>query len=402
MTDHIDTRLVHAGAPEFLRPEAPVNVPVVRTSTVRFADVGAYEAAHARRLAGENTATYGRHGLDTHRALEQAILALEGGRRCVLAPSGLAAISLTFLALLSPGDHVLVSDSVYAPVRKLHRQVLTRLGIEVGYFSAQRDDVEALIRPTTRLMYVESPGSLLFEVLDLPRLAAIARGHGILLAADNTWSSGYLQQPLKLGAHVSVLASTKYLCGHSDVMQGAVVAGDDAVAERIVQASDALGTAVGADDAYLTLRGMRTLAVRLSQHQRNALHVAQFLQGHAEVAHVFYPALPGDPGHALWRRDFSGANGLLSFAFSRFNLPQAHAFVDALRLFGIGASWGGYESLALLAPPERLAAQHAWRGDRPVLRLHIGLESASDLVQDLKQAFRHACECQAPLPRLGL
>jgi cystathionine beta-lyase len=342
MTDHIDTRLAHAGAAEFIRTEAPVNVPVVRTSTVRFADVEAYEAAHARRLAGENVATYGRHGLDTHRALEQAILTLEGGRRCVLAPSGLAAISLTFLALLSPGDHVLVSDSVYAPVRKLHRQMLSRLGIDVSYFAAQRDDIEAMIRPNTRLMYVESPGSLLFEVLDLPRLAAIARRHGLLLAA--------------------------------------------------VQASDALGTAVGADDAYLTLRGMRTLAVRLAQHQRNALCVAEFLEGHAEVAQVFYPALASDPGHALWQRDFSGANGLLSFEFHRFDLARAHAFVNALRLFGIGASWGGYESLALLAPPERITAQHAWRGSRPVVRLHIGLESAADLVQDLQQAFRHACE----------
>ncbi|MBV0882143.1 cystathionine beta-lyase [Noviherbaspirillum sp. L7-7A] len=392
MTDHIDTRLAHAGAAEFYRAEAPVNVPVVRTSTVRFADVEAYEAAHARRLAGENVATYGRHGLDTHRALEQAILTLEGGRRCVLAPSGLAAISLTFLALLSPGDHVVVSDSVYAPVRKLHRQMLDRLGIDVSYFAAQRDDIEAMIRPNTRLLYVESPGSLLFEVLDLPRLAAIARSHGLLLAADNTWASGYLQQPLALGADVSVLASTKYLCGHSDVMQGAVVAGNEAVAERIVQASDALGTAVGADDAYLTLRGMRTLAVRLAQHQRNALSVAEFLQGHAEVAQVFYPALASDPGHALWQRDFSGANGLLSFEFHRFDLARAHAFVNALRLFGIGASWGGYESLALLAPPERITAQHAWRGSRPVVRLHIGLESAADLVQDLQQAFRHACE----------
>jgi cystathionine beta-lyase len=287
---------------------------------------------------------------------------------------------------------VLVSDSVYAPVRKLHRQMLSRLGIDVSYFAAQRDDIEAMIRPNTRLMYVESPGSLLFEVLDLPRLAAIARRHGLLLAADNTWASGYLQQPLALGTDVSVLASTKYLCGHSDVMQGAVVAGNEAVAERIVQASDALGTAVGADDAYLTLRGMRTLAVRLAQHQRNALCVAEFLKDHAEVAQVFYPALASDPGHALWQRDFSGANGLLSFEFYRFDLSRAHAFVNALRLFGIGASWGGYESLALLAPPERITAQHAWRGSRPVVRLHIGLESAADLVQDLQQAFRHACE----------
>lgn len=393
MTDHIDTRLAHAGAAEFLGSAAPVNVPVVRTSTVRFAAIDAYEEAHKRRQAGENIASYGRHGLDTHRALEEAILTLEGGTRCILTPSGLAAISLTFLALLSPGDHALVSDSVYAPVRKLHRQVLHRLGIEVSYFSAQRDDVEGLIQPNTRLMYVESPGSLLFEVLDMPRLAAIAHSRGLLLAADNTWASGYLQQPLKLGAHLSILASTKYLCGHSDVMQGAIVAGDDAVADRIRQASDALGTAVGADDAYLTLRGMRTLAVRLSQHQRNALEVAEFLQNHAEVAQVFYPALVSHPNHALWRRDFSGANGLVSFEFSRFQLPQARAFIDALRLFGIGASWGGFESLVLLAPPDRLAAQHAWRGDKPVLRLHIGLESASDLVQDLAQAFRHACEC---------
>lgn len=387
MAKHLHTQLIHAGSQAFRQQTAPVNVPVVRTSTVRFESMQAYEELHRRRQAGENIASYGRHGMDTHRALEDAIVALEGGQRSFLAPSGLAAISLTFLALLSPGDHALVSDSVYAPVRKLHEQLLARLGIEITYFSPSRDDVEQLVRPSTKLLYVESPGSLLYEVLDLPRLADIARRYGLVLAADNTWGSGYLYQPLRLGAHVSVLASTKYLSGHSDVMQGAVVVSDAALATRIAQASDAFGIAIGADDAYLTLRGVRTLAVRLAQHQRNALRIAELLQDHVEVSRVFYPALPADPGHALWRRDFSGANGLLSFELDRFSVRQAHAFVDALQLFSIGASWGGYESLVQLVSPERLAAQSCWSGQQPVIRLHIGLEEVSDLVDDLKQAF---------------
>ncbi|HEY0200108.1 MAG TPA: cystathionine beta-lyase [Burkholderiaceae bacterium] len=386
--EHRATRLVHAGAPALRDGAGPVNVPVVRTSTVRFANTAAHADYHHRRAAGERVASYGRHGLDTHAALEEAVAALEGGHRAFLAPSGLSAIALVFIALLSPGDHALVADSVYSPVRRVEQTLLQRLGITLEYFSPGCDDVAALIRPETRLLYLESPSSLLYEVLDLPRLAAIARARGVVVAADNTWSGGWFYQPLALGANISIQAATKYIAGHSDVMQGVVVADSPALAARIATAHEALGLTIGADDAYLALRGLRTLPVRLAQHQRNATEVARWLQGQPQVGRVFYPALPEDPGHALWKRDFTGASGLVSFAFRNAGPGAGEAFIDALHYFGIGASWGGYESLALVAAPERLREHSYWQGGtQPVVRLHIGLEDPQDLIADLARAF---------------
>jgi len=387
----VQTRLVHAGSPALKQGAGPVNVPVVRTSTVRFADTAAQAALGRQRAAGERVATYGRHGLDTHQALEEAVASLEGGYRSVLAPSGLSAIVLVLLATLGPGDHALVSDSVYSPVRKVDRALLQRYGIELEYFSAAHDELEPLIRPNTRLLYLESPSSLLYEVLDLPALAAAARRHGVLVAADNTWSGGLYCQPLALGAHISIQAATKYLAGHSDVMMGVVTVDGPELARQIGATVDALGLAVGADDAYLTLRGLRTLDVRLARHHENALAIAEYLAAQADVARVYYPALAQDPGHALWRRDFSGASGLVSFAFRDPDPAAASRFIDALQYFSIGASWGGYESLALEAAPERLAEHGYWRHGgherQSVVRLHIGLESPLDLAEDLERAF---------------
>ncbi|KAG1196924.1 hypothetical protein G6F35_012899 [Rhizopus arrhizus] len=330
--DHaqVQTRLVHAGSPELKGGSGPVNVPVVRTSTVRFADTATHAALNKQRAAGDRVATYGRHGLDTHQALEEAVASLEGGYRTVLAPSGLSAIALVLLATLAPGDHALVADSVYSPVRKVDKSLLQRYGIEVEYFSPAQDALESRIRPNTRLLYLESPSSLLFEVLDLPALAATARRHGVLVAADNTWSGGLYYQPLALGANISIQAATKYLAGHSDVMMGVVTVDSAELAQKIGVTYDALGLSVGADDAYLTLRGLRTLDVRLARHQTNALAVAEYLARHADVARVYYPALAQDPGHALWRRDFSGASGLVSFAFGNPDPTAASRFIDAL------------------------------------------------------------------------
>lgn len=385
---HAATQLLHAGAPALRDGTGPVNVPVVRTSTVRFADTATQHDVHVRRAAGERVAGYGRHGLDTHQALEEAVTALEGGHRAFIAPSGLAAITLVLVALLSPGDHALVADSVYAPVRRVDATLLRRLGITLEYFAPAQDDLAALIRPETRLVYVESPSSLLFEVLDLPQITAIARDCGVPVATDNTWSGGWFHQPLALGANISIQAATKYIAGHSDLMQGIVVVDSEALAAKIAVAYEALGLTVGADDAYLSLRGLRTLPVRLAQHQRHATEVAQFLEQRPEVARVFYPALPDDPGHALWKRDFSGASGLVSFEFRHADAAAADAFVDALTLFGIGASWGGYESLALIAPPERLRDHRQWTSTAPVVRLHIGLEDPRDLIADLRHALQ--------------
>lgn len=384
------TRLLHAGTPPLRGGSGPVNVPVVRTSTVRFEDTAAYADHHHRRTAGERVASYGRHGLDTHRALEDAVTALEGGHRAFLTPSGLSAITLVLLALLSPGDHALVADSVYSPVRRVDATLLQRLGITLEYFSPAQDDLAAKIRPNTQLLYLESPSSLLYEVLDLPALAAVARAHGIPVATDNTWSGGWFYKPLQLGANLSIQAATKYIAGHSDLMQGVVVADTPALAARIATAYEALGLTIGADDAYLALRGVRTLPVRLAQHQRHATAVAQWLQRQPQVGRVFYPALADDPGHALWKRDFTGASGLVSFVLEGADERQAEAFIDALRLFGIGASWGGYESLALIAAPERLREHSAWHGTDPVVRLHVGLEDPQDLIADLGQALEHA------------
>lgn len=384
------TRLLHAGTPPLRGGSGPVNVPVVRTSTVRFADTAAYADHHHRRTAGERVASYGRHGLDTHRALEDAVTALEGGHRAFLTPSGLSAITLVLLALLSPGDHALVADSVYSPVRRVDATLLQRLGITLEYFSPSRDDLAAKIKPNTRLVYLESPSSLLYEVLDLPALAAVARAHGIPVAADNTWSGGWFYKPLQLGANLSIQAATKYIAGHSDVMQGVVVADTPALAAKLGTAYEALGLTIGADDAYLALRGVRTLPVRLAQHQRHASEVAQWLQRQPQVGRVFYPALADDPGHALWKRDFTGASGLVSFVLEGADVRQAEAFIDALRFFGIGASWGGYESLALIAAPERLREHSAWTGTDPVVRLHVGLEDPQDLIADLGQALVQA------------
>ncbi|MBB3213206.1 cystathionine beta-lyase [Herbaspirillum sp. Sphag1AN] len=388
MSQHLQTQLIHAGTPSLRDGSGPINVPVVRTSTVRFADTHTYDDIHQRRAGGELVSAYGRHGLETHRALEQAINTLEGGSRTFLTPSGLSAITLTLLALLSPGEEALVADSVYSPLRRVDRELLQRLGIRLRYFSPGQDDVAQLIRAETKLLYVESPSSLLYEILDLPALAAIAREHNLVLATDNTWGSGYLYQPLRLGAHVSVLAATKYISGHSDVMQGAVVVNDAALAQRIALTYDSLGLTISADDAYLSLRGVRTLAVRLAQHQASALQVAHYLQAHPLVRQVFYPALPDDPGHALWRRDFSGANGLLSFSFKHPDQDRARAFIDALTLFAIGASWGGYESLVQLAAPERLAEHSYFSHPAPVVRLHVGLENVHDLIDDLSRALQ--------------
>ena len=384
------TRIIHAGSPPFVDGAAPVNVPVERTSTVRHASTAALHDVHARRKAGENIASYGRHGSQTHRALEDALLALEGGVRAFLVPSGLSAIALTFLALLSPGDHVIVTDSIYAPVRRLDAVLLQRLGIEVSYVEPNDGRLEAAIRPHTRLIFTESPGSLLYEIYDLEAIARVARRHDIVLATDNTWASGILFRPLDAGADVSVLAATKYVAGHSDVMLGAVIARTEAVAARIAAAHDVLGLTIGADDAYLPLRGVRTLPVRMAQHQRNATRVAQWLQAQPGVGQVFYPALPDDPGHALWKRDFSGANGLVSFVLKDADQYAAERVVDALRLFAIGASWGGYESLVTVVAPERLSDHAQWNRSGAVLRLHVGLEDADDLIADLEQALQHA------------
>jgi len=392
VTHHLDTLLVHTGSAGIdpATGSSAVSVPPVRASTVRFANLDALEQAQRRKMAGERVATYGRSGMETHRALEDVFVQLEGGAHCTLAPCGMAAITLVFMSLLQSGDHALVADCVYGPVLHLDSALLRQLNIEITYFTPGRDDPEPLIRQNTRLLYVESPGSLLFQMLDMPALAEIARRRNIVLATDNTWGSGYIYRPLDLGAQISVVAGTKYVAGHSDVMLGAVVTNDAELGARLTRIQYAMGYAVGPDDAWLALRGVRTMAVRMAQHGRNALKMCEFLERRPEVARVYHPALPSDPGHALWRRDCTGSNGMLAIEL-RLSHRASRAFVDALTLFGIGYSWGGYESLVQWVEPSSLATHGYWQGgDHAVVRMHVGLESPDDLIADVAQALDRA------------
>ncbi|MDF0729458.1 cystathionine beta-lyase [Pseudomonas entomophila] len=377
------TRLLHGGRGQPGQGAHGVNPPVSRLSTVLFDSVAEQREARALRDQ-QRVLSYGARGNPTAFALEDLVSELEGGYRSKLFATGLQAITQTFLAYLRPGDHLLVSDGVYGPVRRLARELLVPFGVQVEYFAADGQGLEAALRPHTRMVYSESPSSLLYELNDLPAMAALCKARGVLLAVDNTWGSGYLCQPLALGADISVMALTKYLGGHSDVMMGSVCTTREAFA-ALSRMSDTCGCTVSPDDAWLVLRGARSLASRMAVHERQGLEIAQWLQGREEVARVFHPALPTHPGHDLWRRDFRGSNGLLSFEL-KAGVAAAERFVDGLRLFGIGASWGGYESLATLADVGERQFVPALSG--ALVRLHVGLEALGSLQRDLDQALR--------------
>ena len=391
-TTRLETQLLHSGIAEFnpKTQSAPVALPSMRTSTVRFASLEALDHALADKADGERIATYGRSGMDTHAALEEVFCELEGAQRAFLAPSGLSAVTLVFMALLNAGDHVIVADCVYGPVRHLDKTVLRRMGIEVSYCRAEPGALEPQVRPNTRMLYVESPGSLLMEMLDLPALAEFARRHKLVLAADNTWGAGYVYRPLDLGVDVAEVAGTKYIGGHSDLMLGAVMANDPELVRRLNEPHYAMGYSISADDAWLALRGVRTLPIRMRQHAENALRVCEFLASRPETARIYHPAWPQDPGHALWQRDCHGSNGMLSVELA-LDHAQARRFVNALTLYGIGYSWGGFESLVQLVEHAPLAQHSYWGGgNNAVVRLHIGLEAVEDLVADLAQALDKA------------
>lgn len=386
----IETALTHIGSAAFdaQTGTAAVSVPPVRTSTVRFASIEALEAIQAQRSQGHRVVTYGISGLDTHRALEEVFNTLEHGHYCMLSPSGLASIHLLFMSLLKSGDHALVSDGVYGPMRTLDHDLLKGLGIEISYFSPNHNDLASLIQPNTRLVYVESPSSLLFEMLDLPAIAKVTQQHNIALAVDNTWGSSHVYKPLTLGADISLVAGTKYIGGHSDLLLGALVTHREDIATRIHRTQYAIGNSVSADDVWLALRGARTIAVRMPHHARSALKVCEYLSNRPEVARIYHPAWKHDPGHALWQRDCTGSNGMLSVEF-RHTAQALKPVVNALTLFGIGFSWGGYESLVQWVHPASLTTHRAWQGGQNgVLRLHIGLEAVEDLIADLDQAIR--------------
>ncbi len=376
-----DTRLTHAG----LDPHANhgvVNPPVYHASTILYATVEALE--HADKTPFEGT-RYGRRGTPTTFALEKAVADLEGGYRSIAVPSGLSAITTALMAFLKAGDHLLMVDTTYQPTRRFCDTVLAGFGVETTYYDPMAD-VGPLIRPDTRVVFLESPGSLTFEVQDVPAAAASARAAGAVSMIDNTWSAGLLFRPLEHGVDISIQAATKYIVGHSDVMLGVIITSEDAFL-RTARAASMLGTSAAPDDCYLALRGLRTLSVRLARHQETALRVAQWLQGRPEVARVLHPALPDCPGHAVWKRDFTGSNGLLSIVLQEAPKRAVTAMLDGMKLFGMGYSWGGYESLIIPFDPGRARSATGWSGSGPCLRLHCGLEDAGDLVEDLEAGF---------------
>ncbi|CCW20120.1 Cystathionine beta-lyase [Sphingobium indicum BiD32] len=382
------TKLAQAGRkPEWTgmpgQPGAIVSPPVWRASTILYDDV-----AHLRRAAGSSTHErlfYGRKGTPTAWSLADALTEMEpGAAGTMLFPSGVAAIACALMAVLKPGDKLLMVDSAYDPTRNFCTQMLDNYGIETIFYDSC-DIVQlsvGLADEKVRALFLESPGSLTFEVQDIPAITALARQHGVVTLADNTWATPLFFPALSHGVDIAILACTKYIVGHSDVMMGSVTANDHWFA-KIRQTAYLLGQMVSPDDAWLASRGLRTLGVRLKQHQDSALAIAHWLKDQPEVARVLHPALPDCPGHAIWQRDFSGATGLFSFVLSGGDDAARAALIDGLAHFGIGYSWGGFESLALPIDPARYRSATKWEAQGPAVRLHIGLEDPADLITDL-------------------
>ena len=381
----MDTLLAHAGGDPAQRHGA-VNPPVYRASTFVFESVEDWEASrkHDRRF---DTIRYGQLATPTTMAFEEAIAAIEGGYRAMLLPSGLAAVTIALQALVRSGDHMLVADTVYPPTRIFCDRTLKRFGVETTYYDPLIGaGIGALFQPNTRLVFLESPGSMTFEVQDVPAICAAARARDIYTLLDNSWATPYLFPAIAHGVDVSILAATKYIGGHSDVMMGTVTT-TEPLYERLRTAVAELGFCVSSDDAYLALRGLRTLSVRLERHQRNALAVGEWLRSRREVRRVLYPALPDAPGHELWTRDFRGASGLFGVELEPVSKPAVDRMLNSLRLFGMGASFGGFESLAIPVDPRPYRTATQWSADGQLVRLHVGLEDPRDLIGDLSRAF---------------
>lgn len=399
MTDKIDTdralgdatRVVQAGR----RKEwtgGIVNPPVWRASTILYDSI-----ADLRANAGRDThhrLFYGRRGTPTQWSLADALTSLEPGAEATfLYPSGVAAIAAALLSVLSPGDELLLVDSAYDPTRGQAMQLLQRFGITTRFYDPLIGaGIAALIGPQTKAIFMESPGSLTFEVQDVPAIVAVAKRHGLVTLLDNTWATPLFFPAIEKGVDLTILAATKYVVGHSDVMLGSVTAAPGHYA-KLREMSHLLGQVASPDDSWLGSRGLRTMAVRLAQHQRSALEIARWLQDRPEVADVLHPALPSCPGHATWARDFKGSSGLFAFVLNGGDEAARAALIDTLDLFGIGYSWGGFESLATPADPARIrtAAPRTYAG--PLVRLQIGLEDPADLIADLDRglaAFRAA------------
>ena len=352
-----------------------VNPAVYRASTITFPTVESMKP-------GGQPYSYGRRGTPTSRAIEDAIAELEGGYACKVAPSGVAAITSALLSFLKTGDHLLMVDSVYGNTRDFCDHLLVGLGIETTYYDPLIGErLRDLIRPNTKVLFLESPGSLTFEVQDVPLLSKIAHENGLVVMLDNTWSAGHFFKAFIHGVDISIQAATKYIVGHSDVMFGSVVC-NEATWPRFKAGYEYLGLFAGPDDMYLALRGLRTLDVRLERHMKSAVQVAEWLRQRPEIETVLYPALSNAPGHELWKRDFTGASGLFGIILKPKSEPAVAKMLDNMSLFSMGYSWGGYESLILPVHPKRTVTP--WHPTGPTLRLQIGLEHPDDLIADLE------------------
>jgi len=386
MTEKFETRLVHAGRAD-TKTYGFVNPPLKRGSTVLYPDMATKLAMGKRAL--EPLELYGLCGTDTHFALEAAIAEIEGGHRCQVVGSGLAAITVPLLAYLQAGDHLLMPDSVYGPSRTFCKGALARFGVETSYYDPMIDEagIAALFRPNTRVLFTESPGSHTFEVQDIPMLAGVAHEAGAKLFMDNTWGIASFQ-PFRHGVDVSIQALTKYAGGHSDLILGAVTVGSEEDWVWLRRGSLELGQYASPDDCWLALRGLRTLNIRLRAQYEAGLRVANWFAGRPEVARVLHPALPSCPGHEFYERDFTGGCGLFGVVFQpQFSAAAVVALIDSLKLFGIGASWGGYESLVLptTGTITRSAGTGVFEGE--MARFHVGLENTDDLITDLEQGL---------------
>lgn len=371
-----ETQLVAAGR-EYAE-HGIVNPPVYHASTILFPTVELLKS-------GDQPYIYARRGTPTSRALETAIARLEGGHDARVCASGLSAVTTTLLAFVKPGDHILVTDAVYGPVRHFCNTILKAHGIEVTYYDPLVGSrIKSLLQPNTRIVYAESPGSQTMEIQDIPAIAAAAKKHGALTIFDNTWSAGYFFKPFDHGCDISIMSASKYVGGHSDLMMGAVTC-SEATWPRFKEAFGTLGQFAGPDDMYLALRGLHTLEVRLERHMKNALEMAEWFASRPEVKQVLHPALPAHGGHELWERDFSGASGLFSILLHTRSEGAVAAMLNGLELFGMGYSWGGYESLVT---PLDVRWRSSWQDDSLGLRFHIGLEHPDDLKDDLAQGFK--------------
>ncbi len=376
------TIATHAGSdPE--RNYGIVNPPVYHASTVLFPTVADLE----NRTSGPDVIRYGRMGTPTTHAFEKAVAALEGGESAVTLSSGLGAITTTLLTFLKSGDHLLMTDSVYDPTRKFCEGLLTSMGIETSYYDPLiGSEIANLIRPNTRVVFCETPGSLTFEMQDIPAIAEEAHKKNCIVIMDNTWGTPLYYKSFEKGVDVSVHAATKYIVGHSDAMMGIAVA-KAPYDMQIRHMAWNLGQCAAPDDCYLALRGLRSMAARLKVHHENMLHIAQWLENREEVSRLFCPALPSDPGHALWKRDFLGACGLFALELAPVRKEAWVAMLDHMELFKMGYSWGGYESLVIPFDAKAIRTATKWAPQGPCLRLHIGLEDVEDLKADLEAGF---------------